>query len=178
MNSYKWLFHSSRYPVKPSDTAHKFDPATHNHIVVVRKNKFFVVPLADQKGNEYSASELEVYASLPLYILSIFILIRSCRQFNKIISTAGSTPSPTPIGALTSDNRDLWTDARAALVAASPSGGNAKLLEKIESAMVVLALDDTKPVTREDIGWACWVGDGKNRFYDKQQRGSLCGVLN
>lgn len=35
--------------------------------------------------------------------------------------------------------------------------------------MLVLALDDTKPVTREDISWACWVGDGKNRFYDKHQ---------
>lgn len=25
-------------------------------------------------------------------------------------------------------------------------------------------------MTREDISWACWVGDGRNRFYDKHQR--------
>jgi len=35
--------------------------------------------------------------------------------------------------------------------------------------MVVLALDDTKPVTREDISWQTWVGDGRNRWCDKHQ---------
>jgi carnitine O-acetyltransferase len=58
MASYKWLFHSSRYPTQPSDTARKFDAATHNHIVVVRKNKFFVVPLTNAKGQEVSYAEL------------------------------------------------------------------------------------------------------------------------
>jgi len=36
--------------------------------------------------------------------------------------------------------------------------------------MILVCLDDTKPVTREEASWACWVGDGKNRFYDKHQR--------
>ena len=35
--------------------------------------------------------------------------------------------------------------------------------------MILVCLDDTKPVTREEASWACWVGDGKNRFYDKHQ---------
>jgi len=35
--------------------------------------------------------------------------------------------------------------------------------------MIVVCLDDTKPATREETSWACWVGDGKNRFYDKHQ---------
>ncbi|KAL1702476.1 acyltransferase ChoActase/COT/CPT [Schizophyllum commune] len=148
MASYKWLFHSSRYPTKPSDTARKFDPAVHNHVVFVRKNKFFTVPLADASGREYSAADLEA-------------------QINKIIQLAGDAADPHPVGALTSDNRDLWTDARAALLAASPNNANA--LEAIESAMIVVCLDDKKPVTREDISWQCWVGDGKNRFYDKHQ---------
>lgn len=150
MDSYKWLFHSSRYPVKPSDKAHKFDPKAHNHIAVVRKNKFFIVPLADNTGREFSAAELEL-------------------QFNKIIAAAGETSDAYPVGALTGDNRDLWADARQALLAASPDGANEALLKKIESAMIVVALDNTKPVTREDISWGTWVGDGRNRFYDKQQ---------
>ena len=58
--------------------------------------------------------------------------------------------------------------ARAALLAASPS--NAAALEDIESAILIVALDDTKPVTREQASWGCWVGDGRNRFYDKHQR--------
>ena len=105
---------------------------------------------------------------------------------------AGTQKAP-PIGALTSDNRDHWTDVRmqlldryksdlpifqnrAALLAASPV--NAQSLKRIESAMLVVCLDDTKPVTREDASWACWVGDGRNRFFDKHQRAlSLLSAL-
>ncbi|KAJ7505179.1 acyltransferase ChoActase/COT/CPT [Mycena galericulata] len=147
MDSYKWLFHSSRYPTKPSDTAQKFDPATHNHVVFVRKNKFFLVPLVYPSGEELSAAELEI-------------------QVDRVIQLAGDTAG-TPVGVLTSDNRDNWTDARAALLAADPA--NAASLEAIESAMIVVCLDDTKPVTREDISAACWAGNGRNRFYDKHQ---------
>ncbi|KAH7913979.1 acyltransferase ChoActase/COT/CPT [Hygrophoropsis aurantiaca] len=147
MDSYKWLFHSSRYPVKPSDTAKKFDPETHNHIVFVRKNKFYEVPFMTPWGDELSAAELEV-------------------QIERVIQLAGNEKG-TPIGALTSENRDIWADARQALVAASSL--NAESLERIESSAIIVCLDDTKPVTREDISWACWVGDGRNRFYDKHQ---------
>ncbi|KAF9071215.1 acyltransferase ChoActase/COT/CPT [Rhodocollybia butyracea] len=147
MDSYKWLFHSSRYPKKPSDVAHKFDPKQNNHVVFVRKNKFFVVPLVDSSGRELSAAELEV-------------------QIERVIQQAGSE-SAVPIGALTSDNRDYWTDARAKLISASSS--NERTLQAIESAMIIVCLDDAKPVTREDISWACWVGNGRNRFYDKHQ---------
>ena len=150
MASYKWLFHSSRYPVKPSDTAQKFNPTTNNHIIVIRKNRFFLLPLVDITGNEYSAAELEI-------------------QLQNIIAHAGSEASQTPVGALTSDNRDLWADAREVLLAASPDGKNAQLLKKIEGAMIILALDDTKPVTREEISWSTWVGDGRNRWFDKHQ---------
>lgn len=58
--------------------------------------------------------------------------------------------------------------ARTSLLAASPS--NAASLEEIESAMIIVPLDDITPITREDASWASWVGDGRNRFYDKHQR--------
>jgi carnitine O-acetyltransferase len=38
------------------------------------------------------------------------------------------------------------------------------LLCKIESVMIVLCLDDTSPVTREDVSWSAWVGNGRNRW--------------
>ncbi|KAF8073434.1 acyltransferase ChoActase/COT/CPT [Lyophyllum atratum] len=146
MESYKWLFHASRYPKIPSDTAAKFSSVEHNHIVVLRKNRFFVVPLAHpDTGAELSAAELE-------------------EQFTRITQTA-TTPG-TPVGALTSDNRDHWTHAREALLALP---GNAEKARFIESAMIILCLDDTAPVTREAAGWASWVGDGRNRWYDKHQ---------
>ncbi|KIL61871.1 hypothetical protein M378DRAFT_13210 [Amanita muscaria Koide BX008] len=149
MESYKWLFHASRYPVKPADTAFKFDPKTNNHIIVIRRNRFYVVPLADAPGRELSAAKLEV-------------------QFERIIAHAEKLPLGLALGALSSDNRDLWADARSVLIDASPAH-NATMLRKIESAMVVLALDETKPVTREDISWNTWAGDGRNRWYDKHQ---------
>ncbi|TFK39028.1 acyltransferase ChoActase/COT/CPT [Crucibulum laeve] len=146
MSSYKYLFHASRYPALPSDTADKFDPKSHNHIVVVHQNRFYAVPLASPSGAELSVGELEA-------------------QFARIIR-AGKDKT-LPIGALTSDNRDKWFHAREALLKASPK--NAELLKTIESAMIVVALDDTAPVTREDISWSCWVGDGRNRWFDKHQ---------
>jgi carnitine O-acetyltransferase len=54
-------FHACRYPTKVSDSAHKFDPKAHNHVVFIRKNKFFSVPLANSEGKELSATELEMY---------------------------------------------------------------------------------------------------------------------
>ncbi len=83
-------FHSSRIPVKPSDTAKKYDAAKHNHVVFVRKNKFFQVALADKDGRELTAAELEV-------------------QVESVLQLAGNDKAA-PVGALTSDNRDAWTD--------------------------------------------------------------------
>ena len=57
--------------------------------------------------------------------------------------------------------------ARESLISASPI--NKSSLERIESAIVIICLDDKEPITREDISWQCWVGDGRNRFYDKHQ---------
>ncbi|KAF8502529.1 acyltransferase ChoActase/COT/CPT [Gautieria morchelliformis] len=146
MSSYKWLFNSCRYPEKPSDTAKKFDPARNNHVVFLRKNKFYEVPIVEN-GHVLSTAELEA-------------------QVENVIQLAGEDKAP-PVGVLTSENRDMWTDARQALINASPT--NAVSLERIESAIIVVALDDHKPVTREDISWQVWTGDGRNRFFDKHQ---------
>lgn len=43
-----------------SDTAFTFDPKSNNHIqVTIRRNKFYVIPLADASGRELSTAELE-----------------------------------------------------------------------------------------------------------------------
>ena len=36
--------------------------------------------------------------------------------------------------------------------------------------MIVVALDNSEPTSREDLSWGAWVGDGRNRWYDKHQR--------
>lgn len=90
----------------------------------------------------------------------------SYSQIERVIKLAGEDKG-VPIGALTGDNRDLWTEARNTLLAASPQ--NKESLTGIESAAIIVALDDSKPVTREEVAWGMWVGDGRNRFYDKHQ---------
>ncbi|RAL59709.1 hypothetical protein DID88_000341 [Monilinia fructigena] len=62
-----------------------------------------------------------------------------------------STPA---VGILTSENRDIWTDAREVLLKANPS--NAKILKDIESASFVVCLDDAAPVTLEERAHQYW----------------------
>jgi len=80
MASFKWLFHSCRYPVKPSDTAEKFDPKLNNHVVFVRKNKFFEVKLVHSDGSWLSTKELETYVSPALSKIAALKYLPSCEQ--------------------------------------------------------------------------------------------------
>ncbi|KIM28465.1 hypothetical protein M408DRAFT_23835 [Serendipita vermifera MAFF 305830] len=151
MSSYKWLFNAARIPTSPSDTAHKFPADSHNHIVFIRKNKFYEVPTV-LDGKEVSIADLE-------------------SMIDKVIAMADQDAKGVPIGALTSDNRDNWTEARKHL---SSLGNNAKTLERIDSAIVIVPLDDTTPTSREELSWACWTGanggsGAGNRWYDKHQ---------
>lgn len=89
------------------------------------------------------------------------------RQFQRIQQLA-TEQEAYPVGALTTENRDTWADAREILLKASSS--NEKALERIESAIIVIALDDAKPITREEMSRGLWIGDGQSRFFDKHQR--------
>ncbi|KAK3944794.1 acyltransferase ChoActase/COT/CPT [Diplogelasinospora grovesii] len=145
MDSYKWMFNCSRVPAKPADYHVKFDPAEakNKHILVIRKNQFFKVA-HEVDGKQLNNSELE-------------------KSFRRVYELASSRAPA--VGALTSENRDVWTDARAVLLSAHPQ--NAKALEAIESASFVVCLDDAAPVTLEERAHAYWHGDGQNRWYDK-----------
>lgn len=144
MDSYKWMFNASRIPAKPADYPVKFDPAQNKHILVIRKNQFFKVE-HEVAGKQLNTSELE-------------------QAFRRVYELASTQRSPA-IGALTSEHRDVWTDARAVLLSADST--NAKSLEAIESASFVVCLDDAAPVTLEERAHAYWHGDGQNRWFDK-----------
>ncbi|KAG1226781.1 hypothetical protein G6F68_019689 [Rhizopus microsporus] len=98
MDSFKYMFNNCRIPKKPSDYEEIFDLSL-NHIVVLRKNKFYVVDTV-HNGQQLSTAELEL-------------------QFQKIIDQAGSSKG-VPIGVLTSDNRDKWTEYRENLIKYRP----------------------------------------------------------
>jgi carnitine O-acetyltransferase len=143
MDSYKFMFNCSRVPAKPADYPVNYDPEQNKHILVIRKNQFFKVA-HEVAGKPLNTSELE-------------------QAIRRVYELAGERAPA--VGALTSENRDVWTDARAVLLAADPS--NAKAIEAVESASFVICLDDAKPVTLEERAHAYWHGDGQNRWYDK-----------
>ncbi|PWN47493.1 acyltransferase ChoActase/COT/CPT [Violaceomyces palustris] len=152
MRSYKWMFNSTRLPVIPADVGVKYDWEKNNHVVVIRGGKYFEFDTVHD-GQELSAQEIE-------------------NQLNKIRNhPSAAAPAEHPVGALTSDNRDVWTESRKALLGVSGKGGeiNKAALERIDSSIIVICLDETSPVNAEDVGMKLWFGDGKNRFYDKQQ---------
>ncbi|KAI1143183.1 acyltransferase ChoActase/COT/CPT [Hypoxylon sp. FL0543] len=142
MDSYKWMFNTSRVPAKPADYPVKYDPNEHKHIIVIRKNQFFKVA-HEVDGKQLNTTELE-------------------SQFVRVYELAERVPA---VGALTSENRDIWTDARKVLLDASPK--NKAALEAIQSASFVVCLDDAAPVTLEERAHQYWHGDGQNRWYDK-----------
>jgi carnitine O-acetyltransferase len=95
----------------------------------------------------------------------------TCRQFQRIQDLAKQT-NPHAVGILTAENRDTWAAARQIIVDANTN--NLKALERIESAIVVVSLEDSRPVTREQLSRSIWVGDGKSRWFDKHQRECDC----
>ncbi|KAH6688083.1 carnitine O-acetyltransferase [Plectosphaerella plurivora] len=142
MDSYQWMFNASRVAAKPVDHPVKFSHKEHKHIVAVRKNQFFKIQ-HEVAGKQLNTSELE-------------------QQFRKVYELAQRVPA---VGALTSENRDVWADARITLLNAHPK--NAAAVETIESASFVVCLDDASPVTLEERAHQYWHGDGQNRWFDK-----------
>ncbi|KAH9438983.1 hypothetical protein MCOR02_002566 [Pyricularia oryzae] len=99
MDSYKWMFNASRVAAKPADYPVKFEAAQHKYIVAIRKNRFYKIE-HEVGGRQLNTSELEA-------------------QFRRVYELAGQEAKAAPaVGALTSENRDVWTDARALLLSA------------------------------------------------------------
>ncbi|KAJ3130666.1 Carnitine O-acetyltransferase mitochondrial, partial [Irineochytrium annulatum] len=144
-HQYHYLFNSTRIPKIPECVTRTSDPNTNNHIVVIRKGKFYAVDLV-VKGRQLSTGEIE-------------------QQIQRIYQMAGEEPEEYPVGLLTTEHRDTWTKQRETLLAASPV--NQASLDRIETAAFAVCLDDSKPVTVDQLSRACWHGDGENRFFDK-----------
>jgi len=142
MSSYQYMFNCCRIPAPGADYPRKYPPHENEHIVVVRKNRFFRVPVVVD-GRPLNTAELQ-------------------RQFERIYQVAQRAPA---VGVLTAANRDFWADARNKLLAADPA--NEQALREIESAGFLVCLDDAAPVTLEERAHQYWHGDGCNRWFDK-----------
>lgn len=142
MESYQWMFNTCRVPGEKVDYSIKYSHKDHKYIIVIRKNQFFKV-MHEVGGYQLNAAELE-------------------KQFRRIYDRAEKSPA---VGALTTENRDVWASARSELLSAHPS--NAATLETIQASSFVVCLDDAAPVTLEERAHQYWHGDGCNRWFDK-----------
>ncbi|CAK7211530.1 Carnitine O-acetyltransferase mitochondrial [Sporothrix bragantina] len=157
MDSYKWMFNCGRIAAHPKDHSEKHDPATNKHIVVVRNNRFYKV-VHEAAGRPLNTSELEAQ-------------FRRVYELSAAASNAASEPVA-PVGFLTTENRDVWADARKALIEASPI--NAESLKAIDSAAFLVCLDEAAPVTFEERAHQYWHGNGSNRWFDKPLQFIVC----
>ena len=142
MSAYEYMFNACRVPAKSRDHPVKYDYNEHKYIVVIRKNQFFKV-MHEVGGKQLNTSELE-------------------KLFRRVYEKAEKSPA---IGALTSENRDIWANARETLLSAHAS--NATALQTIEASSFIVCLDDASPITLEERAHQYWHGDGANRWFDK-----------
>ncbi|KAF2279242.1 acyltransferase ChoActase/COT/CPT [Westerdykella ornata] len=141
MSSYKWMFNCCRIPRPGSDTAVKYEAKDSAHIIVVRNNQFWKVA-HEIDGKQLNTRDLET-------------------QFRRIYDSGIKN---TPVGLLTTQNRDVWAKVYSKL---RQNDLNSATLKDIESASFVVCLDDARPVTLEERARQYWHGDGANRWFDK-----------
>uniref|UniRef100_A0AAV2L0M2 Carnitine O-palmitoyltransferase 2, mitochondrial n=1 Tax=Knipowitschia caucasica TaxID=637954 RepID=A0AAV2L0M2_KNICA len=141
MSQYFRLFNSSRLPKLGRDEL--FTDEKGRHLLVMRKGNLYAFDIVGQDGNLVKPAEIHSHLK---YILS------------------DETPAcSSPIGVLTSENRDVWAGLREKLVA----NGNGGVLQTVDSALFCLSLDDEVMKDHIHTSHNMLHGDGCNRWYDK-----------
>ncbi|KAG0655375.1 Carnitine O-acetyltransferase mitochondrial [Rhodotorula mucilaginosa] len=148
MESYKWAFNACRVPASPSDYAVKTredDPAA-QCFVVVKQNRFYRIPFADEQGRHYSTEAL--------------------RQALQTVIDGNASSAAPPVGILTGVNRDHWAEAYGHL-AANPA--NVPSIRTIQQSAFVICLDEAEPTEIVDFSRKLWTGEKEagNRWWDK-----------
>jgi carnitine O-acetyltransferase len=140
MDQYKKFFSSTRIPQNQRDNLRV--SSFEKHIIVLYKENIFVL-------NVYDNLEIKTYNQI------------KC-ELENIISEDSKGQG---LGILTSMNRDMWADSRDRLL--NIDDQNKGNLEKIETAIFALCLDDSSPEILKDVSENMLYGNGKNRWFDK-----------
>lgn len=146
MELFRYLFHNCRIPRPGCDENVEHSPRGNEYFIVLRRNRFYRVPYQTPDGRQLSTAEIE-------------------HQFLRIYEDADLKGTGPNIGALTSENRDVWVSMYERLSSASPK--NREILKQIEAAAFVVCLDFASPSTDVERTMQYWHGYCQNRFYDK-----------
>ena len=116
------------------------------HLAVMCRGQLFAMELFHADGISLSVEELQ-------------------QQLETILEMSKQEPVQAPIGIFTSEKRDTWAALRVKLMEVHPE--NQQALQVVESAMFLLVLEDACPLPLEDVASTMFLGDGRNRWYDK-----------
>ncbi|XP_063531273.1 carnitine O-palmitoyltransferase 2, mitochondrial [Cydia strobilella] len=142
MSQFPGLFGATRIPLETKDKI--FRATDSRHVLVQRRGNFYAFDVLDADGNILTPTEI-------------------LANLHKIIND--STPAAEhPLGVLTCQNRDEWARQRAHL----EQTGNKEVLNKIDSAIFNLVLDDEIIGDSKHALLKSYLhGDGLNRWFDK-----------
>ncbi|CAG4974127.1 unnamed protein product [Parnassius apollo] len=142
MSQFSGLFGATRIPLPNKDKIYR-DPSS-KHVLVQRNGNFYIFDVLDADGNLLSPTEI-------LGLLSEIL-------------NENSQEAKYPLGILTSQNRDEWANQRQHL----ENTGNKEALQKIDSAIFNLILDDISiNDDKHKLLQHFLHGDGLNRWFDK-----------
>jgi carnitine O-acetyltransferase len=152
MSQYDYLFNACRFPAMPLDHTELYNYDANQHVAVVCRGRFYTFDTVHENGRRLST--IEILAQLH----RVYALAKQADE----ASSADSDPA---FGVLSAEHRDTWTEKRGRLLAVHPD--NATELKRLESAVFLICLDESRPETDAEFSRACWHGDGLNRYYDK-----------
>ncbi|KAL5512913.1 hypothetical protein ACEPAH_3311 [Sanghuangporus vaninii] len=159
VDTYRWMFDCCRVPgsggVDWADSyAKEGDTGDSGHIVVIRKNRFWRVDIA-QNGTLLSTPDLE-------------------KLFQHIYDNSSETYPA--VGTLTASNRDVWGKDYDELIS---DPHNASVMREIHSCAFIVCLDDIIPSNVEVFSRQLWHGGASgrwlaNRWVDKPVQLIVC----
>ncbi len=154
MSQYRLLFGASRTPRKGRDFLRNMTSPEENpvrdprHMMVIRKGRFYRVPLLDSQGRCCSLKALQ-------------------EALRKIVEDPRPPlPDEESLGLFTAGDRDSWARGREMLLEHAPEE-NGALLRALEESLFVMALDHEQPATLDDLAAAFLHGDGRSRWFEK-----------
>ncbi len=146
---FKYHLHSCRIPKKHKDSYRIYDPYLNKHCIVACRGHFFSMDIVDDDNNVLPFDALE-------------------GGLERCIDLAKEKTMP-QLGYLTTSDRDTCAKNRDLLIRA---GGKKmlKALERIESSVALICLDETNTTKSDDFTNEIWHGGYglyMNRWFDK-----------
>lgn len=162
MNQFRYLFNAARIPHKDIDQVKTMFESSASGMLSKRPFTHIIVL---HRGYIFSIDSVVVPTDANPKQVCIRPAPQIAKQLEYIENWCKSRPLGPGVGALTTQERSEWADARDHL--RSLSAKNARICDKIESAISVLVLDDNIPTTTDEIYRHSVCGDPANRWADK-----------